>query len=350
MGLDVTGQFRYPPPDPTWLARSREPVIAPALAIVDPHHHLWEENGHPYLLDELVGDLESGHRVLATVFVQAHYGYRSDGPAHLAPVGETEKVAAIAREAQLRGIETNIAAGIVAFADLTLGDEVEEVLAAHLAVSDGRLRGIRHSVSRDPLFPNGIVLRPAREGLLSDPAYRAGLKRVAERALVYEAMLYHRQLPELTSLARAMPDLSIVLDHIGCIIGVGPYEGRERETFDLWRDDMKELATCANVRVKVGGFGMVVCGPRWNLQLAPPSSTELAAAWRPYVETCIELFGVDRCMFESNFPVDKAMYSYRTVWNAFKLLCQAASPGEQSALLAETAIRTYRLHLDGMVQ
>lgn len=345
MGLDVTGQYRYPSPDPAWLLQSREPVIAPELPIVDPHHHLWIENGIPYLLDELLDDVGDGHRIVATVFVQAHYGYRTSGPASLAPVGETEKVAALARDAVARGSTTDVAAGIVAHADLMLGDAVDEVLDAHRAVAEGRLRGIRHSVSRDPLFPDGIVLRPAPAGLLDDARYRAGLARLHVHGLLYEAMLYHRQIPELTALARAMPDLSIVLDHVGCIIGVGPYQGREHENYRAWAHDMAELARCPNVRVKIGGFGMIVCGPRWHERAAPPSSVELADAWQPYVETCIALFGAGRCMFESNFPVDKAMYPYRTLWNAFKRLTIAASDDERRALFCATAAATYGLSL-----
>lgn len=350
MGLDVTGRYRYPSPDSAWLSGLCEDVTDPALPIIDAHHHLWIENGVPYLLDELLGDTQDGHRIVATVFVQAHYGYSSSGPAELAPVGETEKVAAIARSARARGVDTEVAAAIVAYADLRLGDAVEDVLAAHFDAADGRLRGIRHSVSRDELFPDGIVLRPAPAGLLADYTYRAGLRRLAAHGLLYEAMLYHRQIPELTALAGAMPDLPIVLDHIGCIIGVGPYEGRQEENFRDWRRDMAALARHANVRVKVGGFGMIVCGARWHERAAPPSSLELADAWRPYVETCIELFGPERCMFESNFPVDKAMYSYRTLWNAFKCLSASASENERDALFTGTAAHTYGLHLPAIAR
>lgn len=350
MGLEVTGRYRYPPPDSAWLALSCEPVIAPSQPIIDPHHHLWVEHEAPYLLDELLADVGDGHKILATVFVQAHYGYRTEGPAHLAPVGETEKVAAMAEEAIARGAETRVAAAIVAHADLLLGDAVTEVLDAHAEAAGGRLRGIRHSVSRDELFPDGIVLRPAPAGLLADTRYRAGLARLQARGLLFEAMLYHRQIPELTALARSMPDLPIVLDHVGCIIGVGPYEGRADETFRAWAHDLADLARCPNVRIKVGGFGMIVCGPRWHERPTPPSSAELAQAWRPYVETCIDLFGPDRCMFESNFPVDKAMYSYRTLWNAFKRLAGEVRTDETDALFFRTAATAYGLSITAQSQ
>ncbi|VWX54138.1 amidohydrolase [Novosphingobium sp. 9U] len=343
MGLDVTGKFRYPPPRADWLSQRVEEVIDPALPIIDPHHHLWEEHGEPYLLDELCADASDGHDVRATVAVQAHYAYRQHGPASLAPVGETEAFMAVRAAARAGGCATRIAEGIVAHADLTLGELVNDVLEAHFDVASDALCGIRHSVSRDELFPNGIVLRPAPAGLLADAAYRQGLQALERQGLVYDAMLYHAQIPELTQMAQALPGLTIVLDHIGCILGVGPYEGREAELLTTWRKDMAALAQCPNVHVKVGGFGMIVCGPTWHERPLPPTSEELAEAWRPYVETCIELFGAQRCMFESNFPVDKAMYSYRTLWNAFKRLTGALTESERADLFAGTALRTYGL-------
>jgi predicted TIM-barrel fold metal-dependent hydrolase len=343
MSLDVTGRFRYPPPDPSWLALNVEDVIDPALPIIDAHHHLWTEGDAPYLLPEIAADVTDGHHITSTVFVQAHYGYRHDLPVHLAPVGETEKVVAIAAAARCADVPTRIAEGIVAHADLLLGSAVGEVIDAHEAVANGALRGIRHSVSRDENFPNGIVLRPAPADLLADPRYRAGLATLSRRGLSYDAMLYHAQIPELTAAARAEPSLPIVLDHLGCVLGVGWYEGREAETFVAWRRALAELATCANVSVKFGGLGMVICGARWHESAAPPSSAELATAWRPYFEACIELFGAQRCMFESNFPVDKAMYSYRTLWNAFKRLTAAFGDDERRALFSGTASRFYRI-------
>jgi predicted TIM-barrel fold metal-dependent hydrolase len=346
MSLDVTGLYRYPPPDPVWLALGYEEVLEPDLPIVDAHHHLWEEGGSPYLLDELSADLASGHRIVATVFAQAHYGYRQDGPEELRPVGETERVAAIAAEARRRRLRTRVAAGIIAYADLRLGEAVQPVLTAHHEAARGSLRGIRHSTARDPHFPHGIVIRPAADGLLRDAGYRDGLRTLARNGLSYDAMLYHPQIGQLVEMARDIPELAIILDHYGGLIGVGPYRGREAETFAAWRRDMASLAACPNVVLKLGGLGMIICGPTWHERPAPPSSAELADAWRPYVETCVELFGHARCMFESNFPVDKAMYSYRTLWNAFKRLTARASESERTALFAGTAAATYRLPTD----
>ncbi len=350
MGLDVTGKYRYPPPNAAWLAQRVESVIAPDLPIVDAHHHLWTEGDAQYLLDEIAADVTDGHRIEATIFVQAHYGYRDAGPAHLAPVGETEKVAAISARARERALPTEVAAGIVAYADLMLGERVAEVLDAHGVAAGGALRGVRHSVARDFNFPDGIVLRPAAAGLLADQRYRAGLATVTAHGLSYDAMLYHSQLTELTAMARALPELPIVLDHIGCILGVGLYADRTAEVFEHWRYSITELARCPNVTVKIGGFGMIVCGAAWHKRALPPTSTELAEAWRPYVETCIDLFGAERCMFESNFPVDKAMYSYRTLWNAFKRLASGASIDEKNALFAGTARRVYRINTVSALQ
>jgi L-fuconolactonase len=330
MSLDVSGRYRYPPPDREWLSRQVEEVLDPGLAIIDAHHHLWIEHEVPYLAREIAADVGDGHAVGATVFVQAHYNYRTDLPVHLAPVGETEAASAISVECHADGCRADIAAGIVGFADLTLGDRLDVVLDAHERAGNG-------------LFPQGIVLRPAPASLLADQAYRAGMARLAARGLSYDAMLYHRQIGELSEAARALPELSIVLDHIGCIIGVGPYRGQEVAEFKAWRADMAELAQCPNVTVKLGGLGMIICGAQWHQADLPPTSVQLAQAWRPYIETCIELFGAQRCMFESNFPVDKAMFSYRTLWNAFKRLTEGASAGERHALFSGTAARIYRI-------
>jgi L-fuconolactonase len=343
MALDVSGHYRYPPPEPSWLALHVEDVLCPELPIIDPHHHLWIEDGKPYLGLEIMEDLKSGHRIESTVFVQAHYGYRSDLPPELAPVGETEKVRAISASCHEVGCRTRVAEGIVAFADLTLGSNVEHVIAAHAIAADGALRGVRHGVSRDSNFPDGIVVRPAPAGLLKHDRYREGLRVLQQFGLSYDAMLYHEQISELSDLAMAMPDLPIILDHMGTMLGVGPYETTRNETFAQWRHDMAELARSENVTVKIGGMGMIICGARWHERARPPSSDELAADWRSQVETCIELFGAERCMFESNFPVDKAMYSYRTLWNAFKRLTSGASINEREALFAGTAARTYRI-------
>ena len=343
MALDVTGSYRYPNPNAAWLAQHVEEIIEPDIPIIDPHHHIWSQEGNVYGVDDLSADVLTGHKVLATVFVQAHHGYRTTGPEALRCVGETERIEALANEAQRTACKFKPCAGIVSFADLMLGQGVSEVLDAHRLASPGRFRGVRHSVARDPNFPNGIVLRPAPANMLADPNFRAGLATVAKYGLSFDAMLYHRQIKELAQAAQAIPELPIVLDHFGCIIGVGPYVGHEQDTFNAWRKDIQLLAQSPNVSIKLGGMGMIICGARFHERALPPSSQELADAWRPYVETCIESFGVERCMFESNFPVDKAMFSYPVLWNAFKRLTAGASASDKASLLYANAARFYKL-------
>ncbi len=347
--LDVTGKYRYPDPNPRWLALRSEEVLQPSLSIIDPHHHLWEEPGKRYLAGELLEDLSSGHNVLATVFVQCHYGYRNHGSRHLEPVGETERVEALRLSVEKSlppdRAKADICAGIVGFADLLATGTLDEVLDAHLVAAPGRFRGVRQSVARDSRFPDGIVLRPAPPGMLSDPRFRISLQRLARRGLSFDAMLYHEQIPELTALARQIDDVTLVLDHIGCPLGVGHYATHPRETFEAWRRDIVELAACPNVFLKFGGLGMVILGASYHLADRPPTSLQLANDWRAYFEVCVSSFGTRRCMFESNFPVDKAMYSYRVLWNAFKRLAQHGSEAEKADLFNRTAATVYRLDI-----
>jgi L-fuconolactonase len=344
MALDLAGAYRYPNPHADWLETRIEEILEPDRPIIDAHHHIWEQEGNVYLLDDFACDLGSGHKIEATTFVQAHFGYRPDGPVELRCVGETEKIELIARDAEERNLPTRVAAA--AFADLTVGSDVIRVIEAHRQAAPTRLRGIRHSVSHDTHFPEGIVLRPAPPRLLSEPRYRAGLKALAGCGLSYDAMLYHQQIPELAETARALPELPIVVDHFGTVIGVGPYRRRQKETFQIWRRDIRELARSSNVFCKLGGMGMIICGAEWHERPSPPSSAELARAWRPYFDTCVEAFGAERCMFESNFPVDKAMFSYSVLWNAFKRLASGASETEKDRLFRSTAASFYRVPIE----
>ena len=343
MALEVTGQYRYPKPRALWLARHTEAIIDPDRPIVDAHHHLWAEPGNVYFTDDLLADLRTGHRVVATVAVQAHYGYRATGPEHLKPVGETEALERHRREAWDRVPGLRPCAAIVGFANLLDTERLDEVLDAHTAVSPGHFRGVRQSVARDSHFPQGVVLRPAPADMLADAHFRQSVRRLGARGLVFDAMLYHEQIPELTALAGEAAETPIVLDHYGCPLGVGYYRGREQERFEAWRRDVSELARRPNVCVKIGGLGMIVTGAEYHLATRPPSSAQLAADWQPWFDVCVEAFGARRCMFESNFPVDKAMYSYAVGWNAFKRLAAGCSASEQDDLFAGSAARVYRL-------
>jgi predicted TIM-barrel fold metal-dependent hydrolase len=324
-----------------------EEVLEPALPICDPHHHLWDHPGRRYLLDELLADTGSGHDVRATVFVECLSMYRAEGPVPLRPVGETEFVNGIAAmSASGRYGPTRVAAGIVAFADLSLGDGVGAVLDAHLAASP-RLRGIRHATAWDAseAIRNAHTKPPA--GLLGAAGFRRGFAELARRGLTFDAWLYHPQLPELTDLARAFPDTTIVLDHFGGPLGIGPYQGRRAEVFAAWRGAIRALAGCPNVVAKLGGLVMPLNGFGFHKRERPPTSAELAEATREWYLHAIDCFGVGRCMFESNFPVDKVSASYRALWNSFKLIAAKFSAGEKAALFHDTAARVYGLDRTG---
>jgi L-fuconolactonase len=336
---------RIYPPDEDWLATAApEPVLDPDLPIVDPHHHLWQRGGHRYFLNELLADINTGHNIVATVFLECHSMYRADGPPEKRPVGETEFVASIGAMSDSGAYgKTRVAAGIVGYADLTLGARVEPVLEAHLRAGGGRVRGVRHSAGwdADPVIGNS---RPDMQPHLYQRSdFREGLARLTRLGLSFDAWLYHPQLADVIELARAFPNTIIVMGHIGGVLGYGPYAGKSAEVMPVWRRSMAELARCPNVVVKLGGMINRGAAYDFHAAAAPPSSEAIAELWRPYVETCIELFGPARCMFESNFPVDKMGIGYRALWNAFKRIVSGASEAEKRDLFAGTATRAYRL-------
>jgi predicted TIM-barrel fold metal-dependent hydrolase len=321
-----------------------EAVLEPNLPICDPHHHLRERPNDRYFLEEFIQDTGTGHNIMATVCVENRAQYRTSGPETMKPVGETEFFDSVgARAAADANVSTAVAAGIVGHADLSLGEAVSEVLEAHLSASPSRFRGIRHSTTWDE---SKTIRSDARRGLLADSRFRRGFACLQRYALTFDAWLYHPQLPELVDLARAFPAVTIVLDHIGGPLGVGPYKGKREEVFRVWSGRMADLSTCPNVAVKLGGCGSTRSGYDWHERGVQPSSVELGNAMAPYFDFCIEKFGVRRCMFESNFPVDKASYSYVAIWNAFKRLSQSFSAAERKALFHETATRVYRLAVD----
>jgi L-fuconolactonase len=335
----------YLPVRQDWLDRRQEPILDPELPIIDPHHHLWDRAGWRYLLDDLVRDINSGHNILATVFVQARAMYRETGPEEMRPVGETEFVNGVAAMSA-SGIygKARVGAGIVGHADLTLGSRVEPVLAALMRAGGERFRGIRHITAWDA---DACVRNPACSpppGLMAHKTFREGFSILGRLGLSFDAWLYHPQIGEVTDLARAFPGTRIVLNHVGGPIGIGAaYAGKRKEIFPAWAASIKALASCQNAYVKLGGLGMRLGGFDFHEQPEPPSSETLAAAWRPYIETCIEAFGPSRSMFESNFPVDKGSYSYPVFWNACKLMTKSAGKDERIDLFARTAARFYRL-------
>ncbi len=330
--------------EPLWWAKTKEEILEPALEIVDPHHHLWDRDEHRYLIDQLVADTGSGHNITRSVFIECGSMYRADGPAEMKPVGEVEFVnGTSAISASGRYGKGRLCAGIVGHADLRLGDGVARVLEAQVAAGDGRFRGIRHSVVWDPspMFSRGRT--NAIKGQMADATWRAGFARLAPLNLTFEAWLYHPQLMELADLARAFPQTTIILNHVGGPLGIGPYADKKAETFATWKAGIAELGKCQNVVVKLGGLGMLFGMFDFHKRETPPSSAELAQAYKPYLDTCIAAFGPDRGMFESNFPPDGVSSSYAVLWNAFKRLAANFSADEKAKLFSGTAKRAYRL-------
>jgi predicted TIM-barrel fold metal-dependent hydrolase len=342
----TTDHSPYIPVRDDWLARGREDIIDAALPIVDPHHHLWDRPGWRYMLDDLLADTNAGHNISATVFVQCRAFHRADGPEAMRPVGETEFVNGVAAMSASGGYGlTKICAGIVGHADLRNGAATRDVLEAHIRAGGGRFRGIRHITAYDP---DPSIMNPAYnppQGLMFDKTFREGFACLAPLNLSFDAWLYHPQIPDLTALAHAFPGTQICLNHVGGPLAIGAYAGRREEIFATWKASIQDLAACPNVVIKVGGLAMRINGWDFHTKTEPPTSMDLAAAWKPYVDTCIAAFGADRCMFESNFPVDKGSYGYAAYWNACKRLTAEASSAEKTALFSGTAARFYRLDI-----
>ena len=327
-----------------WLAQVTEDVIEPDLPICDPHHHLWDYPESRYLLDELLNDIGSGHNVTSTVFMECGAMYRADGPEALKPVGETEFVNGIAAMSASGGYgDARACAAIVGYADLNLGPAVGDVLYAHAAASS-RFRGIRHAAGWDASADVRNSHTAPVDGMLGDATFRAGFAELGKRGMTFDGWLYHPQIPELTDLARAFPDQPIIFDHFGGPLGIGPYAGRQSAIFEYWKGAVSDLAKCTNVVAKLGGLVMAINGFGFHKRERPATSDELVAATRDYHMHMIDCFGVDRCMFESNFPVDKVSCSYRVLYNSFKKIAAGFSATEKAAVFHDTAVRAY--HVD----
>lgn len=329
---------------PDWVEQVKEEVVDPDRVIVDPHHHLFTPGFIlEYGLDELRGDTGCGHNVVATVFVECHASYRTDGPDHLRSVGETEFVAERAAALQRETPAAAPIAGIVSNADLRLGARTAEALDAHEEAGGGLFRGIRHAGSH-AIEPEALMI-PGRapEGLYLDPAFQEGVRTLGQRGLTYDTWHYHYQNREFAELARAVSDTTMILDHLGTPLGVGQFAGRRDEIFEEWKKDIAEIARCENVVAKLGGLAMPDNGFGWHTADRPPTSDEFIKEQAPYYAHMIECFGPERCMFESNFPVDKLSLSYGVLWNAFKKMTATLSESERDALFSGTAKRVYRL-------
>jgi L-fuconolactonase len=330
-----------------WLAQGTvEAVSDPDLPIIDAHHHLWDPPGKGmcYLLDEFQADLQSGHRIVSTVFIEAGAMYRPNGPEHLRPVGEVEFARDVAAMAASRnGESTRVAEAIVGHADLSRGTAVQEVLEAQIEAAGGRMRGIRHATVFDPGEVGRYIARYAPPHLLGDRAFRQGVSQLQRLGLSFDAWVFHTQLDDVRQLAAAFPDLTIVLDHAGTLLGVADHVNRVDAARQEWHRGLQALSRMENVFVKIGGLAMPMCGHDLHTRPRPPDSETLARVWGPAVKTCIDLFGPERCMFESNFPVDRQSCSYVALWNAFKRITRSMEPDERRALFGGTAARCYRI-------
>lgn len=329
-------------PRPEWLALHSEPVINASIPVVDAHHHLWRHYGKPYMVEDFADDLVSGHNVVASVYVECGSMYREHGPDMLRPLGEIEFAADVALKAA-GGTGPRVCDAVVGTADLSLGESIRDMLETAVEAGRGHLRGIRRTTAWDAdeeLTANLIRRRP---GMLGEPSFREGFATLARFGLSFDAFVFQRQLPELLAIAQLFPETPIVVDHCGGPIRVASYGRALEESFVAWRNDLRTLARCENVWVKLGGLGMRIAGFDFEHHTAPPSSHQLAEAWRPYIDTCIEAFGPQRSMFESNFPPDKGVCSYRVLWNAFKRIADPYSDNEKSDLLGGAAARFYRL-------
>lgn len=333
---------------PEWLALRSEPALEPSQPVIDSHHHLYHRLGLRYLLDEYLADTDSGHGIRATVAVQARAMLRATGPTERASLGETEFLNGQAAMAA-SGVygPTRVAAAIVAHADLSLGDRLRPVLDAHLAAAGGlagkggRLGGIRQPLAWDADASLYNPAYPTTETLADDPAFRQGLSLLQSLHLPFEIWAYHHQLSRLARMARAFPDLPIVVNHLGGVLRMNAHA--TQDIFPEWQQGMTELAACPNVLLKLSGLGMRLSGFGFDEQAIPPTSDDLAAAWKPWVMTALEIFGPSRCMWGSNFPVDKGSYAYGVGLNAYKRLCAGATADERHDIFWRTAARHYGL-------
>ncbi|MEE2914727.1 MAG: amidohydrolase family protein [Pseudomonadota bacterium] len=326
-----------------WHDLVQEEILDPDRPIVDPHHHLWETHSMwgVYTLEDLWNDTESGHNIQKTVFIDCHSNYLTNGPDHLKPIGETEYVALVAAESAETDNKATIAA-IVSHANMQLGEGIEEVLAAHEEAGNGLFRGIRHAGPHDT---SGTLRNPGspRPCPYSDEDFRTGVRTLGELGYTYDTWHFFMQNQDYLSLAMACPETTMILDHFGTPLGVGAYANQQEEIFAQWQKDVAAIAECPNVFAKLGGLAMPDNGFGWHERERPPSSDEFVEAQKPYFMHMIECFGPERCMFESNYPVDKLSVSYHVLWNAFKKLTADFSDDEKNAMFHDTASQIYRI-------
>ena len=331
-----------------WLNQLIEDPILPNIPIIDPHHHLWDVGFGRYYIEELLEDINSsGHNIVSTVYIMSSSNtkiYSKDGLEEFKPLTEIEFATSEGKRADLiPNNKVKVNASIVGSVDLTYGNKLQPVLEKAVNISEGRLKGIRMLLAShtDPRISSGAVKSDL--GLMLHPNFIDGAKCVQDANLSLDFWIYHTQLNEMEKIARALPDLTIILNHIGGPIHLGEYEGKQAATHREWRSAMMRLSRIPNINVKLGGLGMAVNGAKFHNSKFPPNSVQLSDVWKPWIYETIDMFGFDRCMFESNFPVDKGSCSYGALWNAFKIIAKDMSDDEINKLFSKNAAKIYKI-------
>ena len=325
-----------------WINLGEETPVDPNLRIVDPHHHLWERGGSRYLAEELHEDTSKGHNVTNTIFVECKAEYRPNGEEKFRSLGETEFV--VKEAERLEELSETKISGIVAFVDLTLGEGLEEVLLEHDQCSSGLMRGVRHATawSDDPEI--SIAHTKPAKAVMGSKLFLEGVSKLSTFNFTFDGWLYFDQLPELLHLARVTPETNIVINHLAAPLQIGKWAAIPQEVDEIWRSNLQKLAKCENVYLKLGGIGMDnYFANDWVNQKKPPSSDDVAAVWKEKILWCIEIFGTDRCMFESNYPVDRQTLPYSVIWNSFQKVTDSFTENEKSDLFSSTACNVYRV-------
>ncbi len=328
-------------PDEAWIEQVREEIIEPELPIIDAHHHLWIRSGHRYLVPEFLEDLQTGHNIVGTIYAECHSMYRQSGPEEWRSLGETEFVTGCAAMAD-SGVfgDIGFCKGFIGNVDLSLEHATREIFERHVDISGGRFKGIRFTTAWDA--SERIQSQVPRPQMLREASVRNGAEVMAEMGLTLDLWVYHPQLSEIAELADALPDLTIVVNHTGVPILGGPYRDRREAVFAEWETGVRSVASRPNTYMKLGALPIRSSGDGIDRSV-PPTSEETTTAWRPWVDVCIDAFGVERCFFESNFPVQKLFASYHVTWNAFKRLAQGASADEKRWLFHDAALAAYRV-------
>ena len=330
-----------------WLALVKEEIIDPELPIIDPHHHLWNGDNQlagsfPYLIEHLSEDTNSGHNIVGTIFMECAQGYYQEGEDKYKPIGETEYVMKIIKDAKKTSNSANII-GIISFADLMLGSKVKDILNQHILIGEGLFKGIRHAAGWDQSNEIHNSHSNPIKNIYYDPSFRKGAEELIKLNLTFDAWHYHNQISDLSIFAKDYPELTIIHDHFGGPLGVGPYQGKKQEIFKKWKDDISQLSENKNVHSKLGGLAMPVNGWNFHKQDKPATSDQIIEMHYDYYLHTIECFGVDRCMFESNFPVDRRSISYHVLWNAFKKMVSNYSNEDKNKLFFQNAKDIYGL-------